>query len=461
MILKRITAVVLTLALVISGSVFAFAEEYEFDASKPDYYDQWGRAIYLDEFGQAFYIDDEGYPTYVGTPVDEHYGEYGDETIKYDEPPVKDNSSSNSGVSGDTIRVNPVVIYKEGSKYVDKYGREFIKENGTYYPKAIENFERIYDYKPGTFTDVDENAWYADSVATVYEMGLMMGDGEGHFNPNGNVTMAEVHALAARISSIYKTGTADFIQGSPWYQVYYDFIDEYNYYSSDQLTAPNTAAKRDQFARALFAAIPVRYDRYDAPYKIYDKWDWPVINEILYTDIADIDDGAWASGEDILRLYKAGILTGSDSNGSFKPNTNITRAEAAAIIERIAFPELRKEFTPATHTPINLEFYEDTVFPTAESVIGVKNPKVEKRNLEDGSVRTIYEYSNVSPAQWKAYKTFMLDYADELEGTGSMFDYEYKDFTFYLNSRSIRSVSAEYSADDKTMGVFWDFYYGN
>ena len=156
---------------------------------------------------------------------------------------------------------------------------------------------------------MDEDAWYADSVATVYEMGLMMGDGEGHFNPNGNVTMAEAHALAARISSIYKTGEANFTQGSPWYQVYYDFIDEYNYYSSDDITAPNTAAKRDQFARALFAAIPVRYDRYDAPYKIYDKWDWPVINEILYSDIADIDDGAWAYGEDILRLYKAGILT--------------------------------------------------------------------------------------------------------------------------------------------------------
>ena len=53
----------------------------------PDYYDQWGRAVYIDEFGYPYYLDRQGYPTYVGTPVDDHYGEYPphDAPVYYDE----------------------------------------------------------------------------------------------------------------------------------------------------------------------------------------------------------------------------------------------------------------------------------------------------------------------------------------------------------------------------------------
>ena len=51
---------------------------------------------------------------------------------------------------------------------------------------------------------------------------------------------------------------------------------------------------------------------------------------------------------EILALYNAGILRGSDSNGVkgyFKPDDDITRAEVSAILTRMMDKETRLTFT--------------------------------------------------------------------------------------------------------------------
>lgn len=60
-----------------------------------------------------------------------------------------------------------------------------------------------------------------------------------------------------------------------------------------------------------------------------------------FTEIPDIDskDDVYAS---VLRLYNAGILTGFDSKYRFYPDTDIDRAQMAAMINRIAFEDSRK-----------------------------------------------------------------------------------------------------------------------
>lgn len=59
-----------------------------------------------------------------------------------------------------------------------------------------------------------------------------------------------------------------------------------------------------------------------------------------YPDSTDLDREA------VLRLYNAGILTGTDSLGSFSPNGTLTRAEMAAMAARLLRPELRVSFSP-------------------------------------------------------------------------------------------------------------------
>jgi len=52
-------------------------------------------------------------------------------------------------------------------------------------------------------------------------------------------------------------------------------------------------------------------------------------------------DSATPYYSEIISLYEAGVLTGSDEQGTFYPDNSITRVEAAAIITRVILLEER------------------------------------------------------------------------------------------------------------------------
>ncbi len=188
-------------------------------------------------------------------------------------------------------------------------------------------FVAVNTYTEGQFKDVPSNYWGAPNVAKAFELGLMKGVGEG-FDPKGNVTLAQAITMAARIHSIYNTGSEDFVQGSPWYQVYVDYADE-NGILAAHYPDYNVPATRLEFAAILANALPR-----EALPEISD------IRDDAIPDVRSYDSHA----EAVYLLYRAGILTGSE-DGSFNPDSSITRAEAAAIITRMADPSLRKAIT--------------------------------------------------------------------------------------------------------------------
>lgn len=49
-----------------------------------------------------------------------------------------------------------------------------------------------------SFPDVTAGAWYSDSVEYISELGVMVGDGGGNFNPDKPVTRAEMAAIICR-----------------------------------------------------------------------------------------------------------------------------------------------------------------------------------------------------------------------------------------------------------------------
>ena len=72
----------------------------------------------------------------------------------------------------------------------------------------------------------------------------------------------------------------------------------------------------------------------------------PAINSITAENIPDSGNIAASFLPGVLRLYNAGILTGSDAYGSFNAASSIQRSEVAAIAARMAIPSERKTFTP-------------------------------------------------------------------------------------------------------------------
>ena len=187
----------------------------------------------------------------------------------------------------------------------------------------------------GGFTDVTEDDWFYKDVRCVHDAGLMIGKGDGIFDPDGQITGAEAVTIAARVHSILTTGSpdaADHYQtyaDEPWYWTYVNYIDRYVGYFGSIGSYDSPASRRD-FARLLASAVGDGAEE---------------INEIAQNAVPDLEENALTAG--IYRLYRAGILTGNDERGTFLPDAPIRRSETAAIAARILDPTLRKSITLA------------------------------------------------------------------------------------------------------------------
>ena len=195
---------------------------------------------------------------------------------------------------------------------------------------GIGNFKKTRDYE--AFGDVDENAWYFTDLRGAYEMGLISG-GNGKMNPTGNLTLAEAITLGCNVFHIY---TADDYTpgGDPWYQNAIEYAKKNYIIPSDGYSDYTAAATRAVVARIFANSIfPAELAR---------------INRVAW--IPDVNESTPYRTQ-IYALYNAGVLAGG-SDGSFRPGDKITRAETAAIMNRLVDPEKRVKFSLTdSHAP--------------------------------------------------------------------------------------------------------------
>lgn len=204
---------------------------------------------------------------------------------------------------------------------------------------GLQNFVVQSGY-PG-FSDVSSSSWYAESVQTVCEYGLMKGKSAGKFSPSGNLTVAETLATACRLHDIYYGGSGEFEQAAPWYQVY---IDTWRSFAADGFDSEGTSFWVSPITRELFAYVTAQA----LPGEAY-----AAINQIAPGQIPDVVPGS-DHADAVYTLYNAGILTGSTENGIagvFHPERPISRSEAAAILARVVVPSLRKTVILQSDTP--------------------------------------------------------------------------------------------------------------
>ena len=213
---------------------------------------------------------------------------------------------------------------------------------------GFEGFRKCKTYTSGLFTDVSDTAWYANNVRTAYELGLMIGNGDGTFNPLGNIQFIEAIVVSCRLHSIYMGDQEEFIaaEGESWYAPYIRYANRtrimYIYPYGEELPSDMTegtlllaypseatlltSITRGQFAMMLAHAMP--------------EETLPTISTIAIGAIPDVQLNDYYASE-VYLLYAAGVLTGNDSIGTFGPDENIQRCAAAAIISRLADPTLR------------------------------------------------------------------------------------------------------------------------
>ena len=244
------------------------------------------------------------------------------------------------------------------------------------------------------FTDVEPTSWYYHDVDKAWIMDLINGRTATTFAPDANMTYAEAVKLAACMHQKYTTGSVTLEVGSPtWYATYVDYAKANSILSQDY--AWNKNATRADYVDIFSRALPDE--------ALAAK------NSIAGNSIPDVkSDHPQAAA--IYKMYRAGIVIGSDKDGTFHPDSNIRRCEVAAILTRMMDPAARQDLTLGEETVPDLKITAQpkdvTVAEGGEAVFTVA--------VTGGKAPYSYQWSEITP-QGNAYG--LADGTENYSGT--------------------------------------------
>lgn len=181
--------------------------------------------------------------------------------------------------------------------------------------------------EPLPFTDIADNAWYADAVRYVYEHGLMAGTSTTTFAPDVTTSRAMIATILWRMA------------GSPVVNYAMDYTDvAQNQWCSEAIRwaasegivggyGNGLFGTNDPITREQLATMLWRYAQTEG----YDVSVGENTNILSYTDVADLSGYAipamqWAVG--------AGIINGTGDGSTLSPKGQATRAQAAVMLMR-------------------------------------------------------------------------------------------------------------------------------
>lgn len=187
---------------------------------------------------------------------------------------------------------------------------------GSFSPNAMQNF--VSNKKTPDFRDMKGYEWANDAVNYLYEKGVISGKSENSFSPQQNVTREEFVKMIVLAFSLYdanaKHSFNDFVDGA-WYE---SFIASAYNNGIVKGVSGSTFGIGTSITRQDVAVIVARAKK--APENIGEN--------AGFSDESSIADYARSS---VKWMKDKGYLSGYE-DGSFKPNFNCTRAEAAKII---------------------------------------------------------------------------------------------------------------------------------
>ena len=172
------------------------------------------------------------------------------------------------------------------------------------------------------FDDVPKTYWAYTHVEYLAELGFVTGKTEKLFYPNDTITRGEFVTILARMSG----------ENLPEFDGTFKDVDASAYYAKPIAwaiktgvtlgTSATTFSPNDPIERQQIATMIARY----AAYKGYG---FGIVNEAIdFTDKAGIASYASAA---VTAMQRANII-GGYTDGSFKPQNNATRAEAAKML---------------------------------------------------------------------------------------------------------------------------------
>lgn len=219
-----------------------------------------------------------------------------------------------------------LVQYTDGSGVTHPVAWSLVTPGKVYY-LATEVGEYAIVAADETFTDVSEGFWGEEAISFAAARGLFQGVGNGEFDPSGTMTRSMLVTVLGRLAGIDPadySGQSAFSDVDPdaWYGPYVAWAAETGVV---QGVGGDRFAPDDPITREQLCTMLVRYldsDGIELP---------ELTNPAAFTDEDEVSD--WAK-EAVERFRQLGIVEGSDT-GAFLPKNNASRAEVAAVFQRL------------------------------------------------------------------------------------------------------------------------------
>ena len=221
---------------------------------------------------------------------------------------------------------NKVVAYFTTSESTIKTIEPYCVYNPTTAAMTI-RANPMYSYTVGyndiSFNDVTSSGWYKHYVDFIAAREIVKGFGNGTFGPDQSITRAQFVMILKNLAgdkTSYTTASFSDVAMTSWYSGAVEWAYKNGIvYGSNGKFDPDAKITRQDIA-AMIARYAEKYEGYT-----FEK----TVDAVSFTDSENI--AAYASGA-VSTMQQAGILAGS-GDGTFKPQSNATRAEAATMID--------------------------------------------------------------------------------------------------------------------------------
>lgn len=200
------------------------------------------------------------------------------------------------------------------------------------------------------FSDVPPTHWAYDSIVYCHDNNLVNGTGNGQFSPDKTLSYAEFVTMVVRVSTAilseerFNENVKDPNNNAWWYrnmsfaQMFYlkdTAVDDPNFsWTSAQV---NKNITRYDMALIVAAAVNLwgrnpLFPTLPGEYLFFRPTDEAIA--AAKTKIGDFSNIPDKYQNAVAVCVAMGIISGVNNNGDFSGNTNVTRAQAAAILER-------------------------------------------------------------------------------------------------------------------------------
>ena len=200
------------------------------------------------------------------------------------------------------------------------------------------------------FRDIDGYDWAKTSIESLYDRGIIKGKDSGIFAPQDNVTRAEFTSMIIKALGIEEADAVceqfSDVRSSDWFYhvIAVAFKREIIKGITDTEFGPMMNISRQDamvISKRAAESVGIVFDENEETGE--DHYEYAVIKEDVFNDQENISDYAQSS---VIHMYDNGVIVGNE-NGEFNPQNNMTRAEAAVVIDRLI------KMTNAKQTQVN------------------------------------------------------------------------------------------------------------